>query len=374
MRTRILLMYITVRSGHYQAARALEEGLRRVNPQAEILIIDAFQYLNPILARIVDRMYLSVIQKLPELWDYLYDNPKVVKRSERLRQLLHRYDSPRLRALLEEFRPDAIAATQAFPCGIVADYKKEFGLSIPLFGVITDFLPHAYWIHPQVDGFIVGAEATARWLTENKVDPKKVHLFGIPIDPRFAEPVEADSIRRRLQLASGVPTVLLMGGGQGLGPILEAVGALDRIQRPLQLAVVAGSNERLFHRLITQAPRFKHTLHVFGHVEFISDLMAVSDLIITKPGGLTASEALAKGLPMVILSPIPGQEVKNAIFLRACGVAHQANGPDDLAPLVERLLSDPKGLRELAQNAKRIGKPNAATDAAHLILGISGGS
>jgi processive 1,2-diacylglycerol beta-glucosyltransferase len=365
-------MYITVRSGHYQAARSLEEGLRRLNPRAEILTIDAFSYLNPVLARIVDRMYLSVIQKLPELWDYLYDNPKVVQRSERLRQLLHRYDSPRLKALLEEFQPDVIACTQAFPCGLVADYKKQFGLSIPLYAVITDFLPHAYWVHPQVDGYIVGAEESAKWLIARKVDPEKIHRFGIPIDPRFAEPSPTETIRRRLQLSPGVPTILLMGGGQGLGPILEAVIALDKIDRPLQLAVVVGSNERLYHRLITQVPRLKHAVHVFGHVEFIADLMGVADLIITKPGGLTTSEALAKGLPLVILSPIPGQEIKNADFLIRSGVARQADSPEELAPLVSSFLADPRTLAQLAAQAKSLGRPRAALDAAELLLNRDG--
>ncbi len=368
MRKKILLMYITVRSGHFQAARALEEGIRRLEPEAELLTIDAFQYLNPILARIVDRMYLSVIQKLPELWDYLYDNPEVVKRSEHLRRLLHRYDSPRLHALLEEFGPEAVACTQAFPCGLVADYKKERGISTPLYGVITDFQPHAYWVHGQVDGYVVGAEETRQWLIHHRIDPGRVHASGIPIDPGFAEPPNIAAIYRRLQISNGVPTLLIMGGGQGLGPLLEAVRVLDSLGKPLQLLVVAGSNEPLYHRLIAEIPRLRCPVRVFGHVEFITDLMNVATLIITKPGGLTTSEALAMGLPMVVLDPIPGQEIKNAHFLTSSGAAAQASGPRDLPDLVGRLLDHPQELRDMAANARRLGKPNSAIDAARLIL------
>ncbi len=372
MRNRLLLMYITGHSGHFQAARALAQGIRQLHPGAETLLIDAFQYLNPILARIVDRMYMSVIQKWPELWDYLYDNPTIVQRSERLRRLLHRYDSPRLMELLSEFQPEAIACTQAFPCGLAANMKQEDGLKTPLYGILTDFSPHAFWVHPQVDGYVVPAEENQRWFEQRRVPPDRIFPLGIPIDPSFDQGPQVQQIRRRLQLSAEVPTLLFMGGGQGLGPILEAVKALDRIERPLQLLVVAGTNEPLYHRLITAAPRLKHPIRVFGHVEFVSDLMSVATLIVTKPGGLTTSEALAKGLPIVILNPIPGQEVKNARFLVESDVGCQAQDAKELPSLVERLLANPKELERLSTNAKRLGKPKAALEAAELILGLKG--
>lgn len=370
MRKRVLLMYITVRSGHFQAARALEQGIRRLSPSTEILTIDAFQYLNPILARIVDRMYLSVISNLPELWDYLYDNPKIVQRSERYRLLLHRYDSPRLKGLLEEFHPDVIACTQAFPCGLVAHYKKEYNLGTPLYGVITDFTPHAYWVDSHVDGYIVPVEESRQWLAAHQIDPARVFASGIPIDPIFSETPAVEGINRRLQLMNEIPTILLMGGGQGLGPILKAVELLDSIDRKLQLLVVAGTNDRLYHRLITLVAGLKHSVQVFGHVEFISDLMSVASMIITKPGGLTTSEALAKGLPLIVLDPIPGQEMKNAHFLSQIQVAREAPSVETLPQVVQDLLDNPQGLERLAANARRVGKPRAALDAARLILGI----
>lgn len=364
-------MYITVRSGHYQAARAIEAGLRQLNPKAEILAIDAFQYLNPVLARMVDRLYLSVIQNLPDLWDYLYDNPKVVQSSERYRKLLHRYDSPRLQGLLADFRPEAIACTQAFPCGLVADCKEENRLQVPLYGVITDFLPHAYWIHPQVDGYVVASEASAQWLINRRVQAQRVHLLGIPIDSRFAEEPSREMICRRLQLASGIPTILLMGGGQGLGPLLETVKALDQIPGPLQLLVVAGTNEKLYHRLIRLIPRLTHRAQVYGHVEFIPELMSVATLLITKPGGLTSSEALSKRLPMVIVDPIPGQEIKNAGFLVQEKVALLAQSTEELGPAVRRLLEQPQELQAMSERARRLGRPASALQTARLILGLA---
>ena len=369
MRRKILLMYITVRSGHYQAARAVEQGIRRLDPAAEILTIDAFGYLNPLLARIVDRMYLSVIQKIPELWQYLYDNPEVVRRSQRFRKLLHRYDSPRLKGLLDEFQPEVIACTQAFPCGLVADYKKENGLKTPLYGVLTDFWPHAYWVHEQVDGYLVPAEQTKQWLTGREVSGEKVHVTGIPIDLGFASSVPPALLRRRFQISEGVPVLLFMGGGQGLGPLLESVTLLDSIDRPFHLMVVAGSNESLYHQLITRAPRMKHPLQVFGHVDFIPELMSVATLIVTKTGGLTTSEALAKGLPILALSPIPGQETSSARFLVDAGAARRVEDSAALGSLIRRLLDSPEELRTLAESSRGLGRPQSALDAAGLILG-----
>jgi len=364
-------MYITARSGHYQAARALEQALQRLDPRAQILTIDAFAYLNPILARIVDRLYLSVIQNAPEVWDYLYDNPKVVQRSSWFRRLLHRYDSPRLLGLLEEFQPEVIACTQAFPCGLVADYKEAHGLHTPLYGILTDFSPHAYWIHPQVEGYVVPAEEAGSWLVDRKVDPARIHATGIPIDPVFAQPPDLEAIRRRLQLARDVPVLLMMGGGQGLGPLLEAVEALDGISEKFQLLVVAGSNDALYHRLIRWVPNLKHPVQVFGHVDFVADLMSVASLIITKPGGLTASEALAKELPILALEPLPGQEVKNAQFLVREKAARLAAEYSRLPGVVRELLTDPRHLQEMAGNARRLGRPDSAMAAARLVLGVS---
>ena len=369
MRQRVLVMYITARSGHYQAARALEQAIRRVNPAAETLTIDAFQYLNPVLARIVDRMYLSVIQNAPEIWDYLYDNPKVVHRSDSFRKLLHRYDSPRLHGLLEDFRPDVIACTQAFPCGLVADFKEEQDLSTPLYGILTDFSPHAYWVHAQVNGYVVPAEESRQWLLDHRVEPDRVSALGIPIDPVFAESPDVQVIRRHLQLTPGVPVILLMGGGQGLGPIIETVEQLDRIPREFQLLVIAGTNEPLYHKLITRAPALKHPLQVFGHVDFVADLMSVASFIIPKPGGLTTAEALAKGLPILALEPIPGQEAKNASFLVREGAARLVTNFGQLSHSAQHLLEHPAELAEMATSARRLGKPQAALNTARLVVG-----
>ncbi len=269
---------------------------------------------------------------------------------------------------MEDFSPEVIACTQAFPCGLVADYKQENSFEIPLFGILTDFMPHAYWVHDQVDHYLVPSEETKRWLIDRKIPAGKIHATGIPIDPVFSQQFNPAAIRRRLQWVDGLPAILLMGGGQGLGPLVEAVTHLDEVDRPFQLLVITGTNEALYHRLITQAPKMKHPMQVFGHVDFVSELMSVAALIVSKPGGLTTSEALAKGLPILVLNPIPGQENNNAQFLVRSGAARWIRESSQLALAVQHLLDAPSELKRMSEQARQLGHPSAALEAARRIL------
>lgn len=367
-KARVLLMYITMHSGHYRASQALERAIRRLAPTAVVRTMDAFGCFNPLLSQIVDRTYMSVIRTAPEIWDYLYDNPKVAQRAKAFRAVLHRYDSPKLKVLLEEFRPTAIACTQAFPCGIAADYKQQAGLTIPLYGVLTDFIPHNYWLHEQVDGYMVGSDDARRWLERSGVPCSRIHHTGIPIDPVFAEPLDGAGVRESLGLTTEEPVVLVMGGGQGLGPIEPVVKALDALPGPLQLVVVTGLNARLQKRLTNLVPTLRRRVVVLGHVPYVHELMALATLLVTKPGGMTTSEALAARLPLVVVDPIPGQEAKNTQYLLARGAARQAPAWGDVPPLVQELLDHPEPLAALRRAAAALGRPRSALEIAQRLL------
>jgi processive 1,2-diacylglycerol beta-glucosyltransferase len=185
---RILLMFISYNSGHHRAALAIEKGLRQLSPYSTILNINAFRHTNPIIERMVNRAYMGIIKNKPEIWDYFYDNPKIVKNTKGLKQIIHRLNSAKLKHLIDDFKPNAIVCTQAFPCGMVADFKKFYGLDIPLFGVITDFLPHGFWIYENIDYYVVASDFTAEKLTRYGVPKHKIKSFGIPIDPIFTHP------------------------------------------------------------------------------------------------------------------------------------------------------------------------------------------
>lgn len=366
---KVLLMYITSNSGHYRASLAIENALRILSPGIITMNINGFAYTNPIFEKVINKTYMSVIRTKPEVWEYLYDNPKVLKSVQGMRNVIHRSNSKKLKVLIQdEFKPDAVVCTQAFPCGMVADYKKYLGLDLPLFGVLTDHAPHSYWIFDNVDYYIVPSETSKNHFMRNGVDAAKIRVFGIPINPKFSHKHEKVDICRKLGLDSAKRTVLIMGGSQGLGPVEKMVDKLERISVDFQILVVCGINKRLQKTLVKREKRYKKKMLTFGLIENVDALMEISDIIITKPGGLTTSEALAKKLPMIIIHPIPGQETKNTEFLLQQGVALRAEDEDDVTVLVQELFSNSVKLDEMRKAADSIKKPNSAMDTAQLIL------
>ena len=174
---RVLLLFISEHSGHHCASLSIEKALHQLDPSVETLNINSFNYTNPILEKVINRAYMSVVKRTPELWDYLYDNPKVLKRTQSLREMIHRFNTGKLKTLLDDFKPSAILCTQAFPCGMVADYKKTFDLKVPLVGVLTDYAPHSYWIYNNVDQYIVPSQDTGNKLIANGIDSSKIKAW-----------------------------------------------------------------------------------------------------------------------------------------------------------------------------------------------------
>ena len=314
----------------------------------------------------INRAYLGVIKATPEIWDYLYDNPKVLKSTQKLRAMIHRFNEGKLKILLAEFKPDAIVCTQAFPCGMIADYKKSFGLATPLVGVLTDYAPHSYWIYDGVDRYIVPSECTGKKLIDNGIDPARIELFGIPIDQKFQNALDRNSICVKLGIIKNIPSVLVMGGTQGLGPIKDMIKLLDRSGLNVQMIVVAGTNKKLFRWLSSR--HFRKKVLPLSYATNIDELMEAVDLIITKPGGITTAEALAKGLPMLIVNPLPGQEAMNTKFLLKEGVAVKAENPYDVPILLDELLYNKNKLKIMSNKAHALSKPNSSVNIARLVL------
>jgi len=360
---RILIMYISPHSGHHQAAQAVEEGIKRVHPGAEILNIDAFNYTNPILEKVVNRTYTGIIKRRPEVWEYLYDNPFIFRKVKKWRQLIHRFNSPKLRYLLDSFKPDAVICTQAFPCGMIADCKPR---DVLLIGVLTDYMPHSYWLSEKVDFYVVSSEESKQRLKEEGIEEERIKILGIPVHPKFDDEVNRKRVFQELNLDPNLPNILIMGGGQGMGPIKTIIYLLAYLDLPYQILVVAGTNRSLLKWLKRREPRF-NKIRALGYVDNVNELMDISSLIITKAGGITTGEALVKNLPMIIINPLPGQERKNTQFLVKQGVALEAKNSKQAAVLAKRLLSKPERLREIQREIEKIRRPRAAINIAKLI-------
>ncbi len=357
-------------SGHHKASLAIEKALKLQQPFVETMCVNSFNYTNPVLEKIINRTYMGIIRRTPEVWEYLYDNPKVVKNTQRLKDAIHKYNSKKLKMLLDSFKPDVVVTTQAFPCGIVADLKKSFNLNILLMGVLTDFYPHSYWMYESVDRYVVASEEAKQRFLHDGISADKVKIMGIPIDVKFRQKKAVKQTKERLNLNLNKPVVLVMGGGSGLGPIKTAVLILERLNADVQIIVVTGTNKKLYKYLNKKAPSFKKKLMPLEYSDNIDELMEISDILITKPGGITVSEALAKSLPILIINPIPGQEAKNTRFLVKSGAAVKAENQIELSALLENLFSMPSKLKAMSEAAYKISKPNSATDIANMIINL----
>lgn len=367
---RVLLMHISDVSGHRCASLAIEKALRELDGDVQTHAIDAFNYISPYWGKLISALYLFVIKVVPRLWDYLYDNEDILRRVRKVRSLIHKINEEKIKKLFDQFSPDIVVCTQAFPCGMVADYKHQHNLNIPLMGVLTDYAPHLYWLNDFVDFYVVPALEIKQRLMQRGIPQERLKILGIPIDAKFRNQSNREQTFRRLRLDPNLPVILIMGGGQGLGPIKKIVHTLDELSHAVQLVVVCGTNRLLYKWLKKNKTNFNKHGFITGYTDQIDDLMTISSFIVSKAGGLSSAEALSKALPIIIVNPLPGQESQNTQFLLEAGVALKADSFRKLQSLAEELLSDTTKLDELRKKARAISCADSALKIAQLILSM----
>ena len=366
-------MYITKVSGHRQATLAIQRSLKQLDPNIEAPTVNGFGYTYPILEKVVNKAYMSVIKRTPKVWDYMYDNPKIVKQSQSIKNFLHKTSYEKIAKLCTRYNPDVVVCTQAFPCGMVAHYKREHHLSTTIIGVLTDFSPHSYWINDGVDYYVVPSmEAKERFITKG-VHPDCIKIYGIPVRTKFAIQLDKNPIAAKLGLDSRKPTIVIMGGGQGLGPIKSIVKSLIKVKMDFQMVVLAGVNKKIISSLNRYTKRSDKKILIFEFANNVDELIELATLIITKPGGITTAECLTKGLPMVIVNPIPGQEMRNTDYLIKKGIGIRIDDTSDVGEEVELLLKSPERLISMSKAAYENAKPHSALDIAKLILAHTNG-
>lgn len=363
--------------GHLAAAAALDEAWRQARPGDTIERIDILKFASPLNRRLHADGYVKVAGHAPELWGMLFnktDNPKIAVLLERLRKLFPSRTRVKFGHYLDGFNPDAVLCTHYMPLWTLSAWKHAVtrpGIGRPgacagprrkpvlVASVVTDFVAHALWLDPCVDLYCVAAPETKELMLARGVPEQKVIVTGIPISPKFMRKPHARVARRNLGLQTGVPVVLVLSGGFGIGAVSQTVLGLDAAPEPFQIVVVCGRNAKVRAELAARS--FAHPTHVLGFVSNMEELMASANLIVTKAGGLTTSEALAMGKPMLIVNPVPGQESANAEFLIEHGAAVKAKCIEDVSRRVTALLGSSK-LRAMARAARRLARPNAAFD------------
>ena len=309
---KILLFYVSENSGHHRAALAIQEILRFGDGGVQAKTVNTLRLTNPLLENFVLKTYLGIIKNAPEVWDYLYDNQKIKEKIDLFQKFVHKVNASKLLKYLEQERPSVLVCTQAFPCGMIADGKSRGEINLPLVAVITDYAAHAYWVYEDVDLYVVPADQTRQQLIAHGIGPEKVLVLGIPISPRFNHSENSIQIKERFGLSTELPLVLIMGGGHGLGPIEEIVDQLDSLEIPLEIVVVTGTNKGLKTSLEKKRRTWTKQIRVHGYLSDVAPLMSAAEVLISKPGGLTISEAMASTLPMILINPLPGQEARNA--------------------------------------------------------------
>lgn len=380
---RILITTVTAGGGHLAAAAALEEAWRALRPRDVVERVDVLKFFSPLQRKMHSKGYVKLVEHAPELWGMLFgktDNPKLMRRLSRLRRALPSQSRDRLAQYIKQFAPQAVLCTHYLPFETLTHMRKEEakairasraantsnrgrtpaegGYRLPfVVSVVTDFEAHALWMDSCVDLYCVAAEETKARLIARGAAVENIVATGIPIAAKFSLRPAVQRLRDDLGLRSDQPVLLVLSGGFGVGPVANVLAVLDKVKRPIQTIVVTGRNPELQRELAAQTRR--QATHVLGFSSNMHELMAVADLIITKPGGLTASEALAMGKPIFVLDPIPGQEAANSDYLLEHGAAVKVNRVEDLPYRIEQLLGSKK-LAEMAKAAKALRRPKAA--------------
>jgi processive 1,2-diacylglycerol beta-glucosyltransferase len=358
----ILILYASTGAGHMIAARALEAAFRAQAPDAEIEVHDLLDTTTRLFRTLYAGGYLAIVRHLPLAMGVLYDAMDLPNRPMRhaLRRGFQKLNTRRARHFLISRRPRLVVNTHYFPAEIVAGLRRARRLECPQVMVTTDFETHRIWVHAPTERYYTADEQGKAYLTTWGVDPGQVLVTGIPVRPGFEPPVDRRKIRQRCQLDRARPVVLLLAGGFGVGSTEEALRELMSIDADVQIVVISGRNEGLQRRLDGLASDFTCPVRVLGYTDLMHEWMAAADLVVSKAGGLTVAEALACGVPMVVVDPIPGQEQRNSDYVLERGAAIRVNNMRMLGYRVSELLANPVRLRRLRKAARGLGQPGAA--------------
>ncbi|HEY6125404.1 MAG TPA: glycosyltransferase [Steroidobacteraceae bacterium] len=372
--TSLLVLSVSAGAGHVRAADALVKAAEAAHPPLAATHIDVLTLVPQEFKKLYGEQYIRLVEKMPQLWSFLYsksDRPSRDSLVGKLKRAAEKLNTRKLSAEIERLAPDVILCTHFLPAELLSRERgqdKKKGRKLPRLWVqVTDFDVHALWVHPNVDRYCVANEEVAFRLADRGVPREKISITGIPVMPQFSAPLERAACARELGLSPDKFTVLMMAGGAGVGSLDELAERLLRLPDDMQLVALAGRNAELLKRLQALAKRHPGKLFPLGFTTTVERVMTAADLVVTKPGGLSVSECLAKHRPMLLVSPIPGQEERNADYLLEAGAALKAVDGATLAFKLARLLADRPRLAAMSAAAARISRPQAGADVIALI-------
>ena len=354
---RLLILSITTGQGHHQTGLAISHFFEKNGHQ--VTRLDCYEYLSPPVKEMISNGYLVSTKYSPKLYGKMYrlaEKTDTKEINSMLFQIPNTLFHHKMVKYLEEINPDCIICTHVF-AALLITYLMEKGTKYPTIGVITDFKMHPYWVATNLDYYVTPNEYITPSLLKKGIPKEKILPFGIPIFDKFSKKEKKEDVRKELGL-SNISTILVMSGSMGFGNVTKLIKVIDSIPMDFQMITVCGKNERLYQRI--EKHKFSHPIQNFGFVNNVDKLMDASDCIITKPGGLTISEALAKELPMLISKPIPGQEERNLEFLLNFGCCMQISKTSPVDEVISQLFMNPKKQELMLENIRLLKKPDAA--------------
>lgn len=371
---RVMILSVTAGFGHHATAKAVSDMLREKGAVVET--VDVYAYISKIVKETIDKGYLFTSKHTQELYRLAYllaENRGTGYFSTRMSiiNIVNALGATKFARVVNDFAPDAIVCTHVFAAQLVDDLKKRYLLSAPAIGIITDYTLHPYWEEvPRIEFIVTASELLTHRALKKGIAASRILPFGIPIHPKFNQPIALEDARNRLGLALDRPTILMMGGSMGYSDNKKLIQQLELCNLPFQLMVVCGNNKKQYAEMLNMKEQLHGacTLYPYGFVTNVEEMMSAADCIITKPGGLTVSEALAKNLPMILVNPIPGHEERNVEFLMNNGMACLVTKTFPVDEAVYHLFKSPQRLRTVRETMHAIAHPDATERLCDFIL------
>ena len=371
---KIIIFYASYGGGHLSAARSIETYLKENHPYLDVELIDCVKYINKTFEKVTTTAYKQMAKKMPWVWGKIYNDAQKGPLAH-ISTRANAFMAAKLAKLLHQKNPDIIISTHPFSSQMCNYLKRKGKTNAQISTVLTDFKSHDQWLvgADYTNYFFVSNENMKQELIEKNIDSSKIFVTGIPVRKEFLASHNKQEILNDLDFSENKKTILLFGGGEfGLGKnmVLEVFTCLATKFPDTQIIAISGKNENMkkaFTDIVMENDRI-HNIKILEYTDRVADFMSISDVVITKPGGLTSSESLVSNVPMIIINPIPGQEEENAEFLENAKVGKWIKKGDDVNFILNILLNDENLLNNMKENIKNIAKPNATRDICEIIL------
>lgn len=362
---KVLIFYASYGGGHLNAAKSIDECIKNNYKNTKTELIDCMKYVNKTVEKITTGAYREMAKKAPWVWGTIYSSSQkgpLAHLSSRSNKVM----AIKLLKLLREKKPDLIISTHPFSSQMCSYLKRKGKISAKIATIMTDFAPHDQWLvgNDFTDYYFVAHEKMKQYLISQKIPENKIYVSGIPISNRFLKLYNKKEILNNYNLSKDKKTILFFGGGEfGLGKskTIHVFESFISSNENIQIIAISGRNEKMKESFEKVVQEYNATdfVHILGFTNQVPELMSISDLVVTKPGGLTTSESLASHLPMVIINPIPGQEEENAEFLESKGIAIWIKKSTNTEKIIKHLLSNSNKLSQMKKNTNILAKPNS---------------